>query len=50
MALFTKRTCLRQVSWPGWEEGPTNAHDKLRKLMDLPATDDLDGNKNDRSV
>ena len=39
---------MLQVSWPGWEEGPTNAHDKLRKLMDLPATDDLDCNKNDR--
>ena len=37
-----------KVSWPGWEEGPTNAHEKLRRLMDLPATDDLECNKNDR--
>ncbi len=44
-------------AWPGWaeEEGSRrtstqqpNAQEKMRRLMDLPATDDLEWTRHDR--
>ena len=36
--------------WPGWQDddGDTNAQEKMRRLMDLPATDDLEWTRHDR--
>ena len=37
-------------SWPGWGAGDAraNAQEKMKRLMDLPATDDLDWTRHDR--
>lgn len=38
------------AQWPGWvsEGAGTNAQEKMKRLMDLPATDDLEWTRHDR--
>ncbi|XP_059094962.1 uncharacterized protein LOC131889792 isoform X2 [Tigriopus californicus] len=37
-----------ESSWPGWENQGSNAHEKMKRLIDLPATDDLEWTRHDR--
>ena len=40
-----------EASWPGWDNNETsNAQEKMKRLMDLPATDDLEWTRHDRWV
>ena len=37
-----------EASWPGWVNEGSNAQEKMKRLMDLPATDDLEWTRHDR--